>query len=56
MGKPIFGICGGYQMLGIKVSDPDGVEAGGEGAGGFLCSAVRRCSLQISAAPGAGAI
>lgn len=29
-GKIIFGICGGYQMLGEKLSDPDGVEAGGE--------------------------
>ena len=25
----IFGICGGYQMLGAKVSDPDQVEAAG---------------------------
>ena len=29
-GKIIFGVCGGYQMLGEKLSDPDGVEAGGE--------------------------
>ena len=28
-GKLIFGICGGYQMLGETLSDPDGVEAGG---------------------------
>lgn len=28
-GKLIFGICGGYQMLGESLSDPCGVEAGG---------------------------
>lgn len=29
----IFGICGGYQMLGETLSDPSGVEAGGSMAG-----------------------
>ena len=29
-GKIVYGVCGGYQMLGETLSDPEGVEAGGE--------------------------
>ena len=32
-GGAVLGVCGGYQMLGRTLSDPDGVESGGELAG-----------------------
>jgi len=28
-GKPVFGVCGGFQMMGEELSDPHGVEHGG---------------------------
>ena len=35
---PVFGICGGYQMLGDSIIDPDGVEGGGSIRGMELLS------------------
>lgn len=41
-GVPVLGVCGGYQMLGKKLSDPEGVEHGGviDGMGLLPCETV----------------
>lgn len=43
-GFPIFGICGGFQMLGHIIADPDSTECGGtvRGAGLLPCQTVFR--------------
>lgn len=38
-GVPVFGICGGYQMLGKRIADPENVEGGGEICGMELLDA-----------------
>lgn len=41
-GVPVLGVCGGYQMLGETLSDPEGVEGGGvvNGMGLLPCDTV----------------
>lgn len=34
-GKPIIGLCGGYQMLGNVISDPNGIEGAAQTVGGL---------------------
>jgi adenosylcobyric acid synthase len=55
-GGEIVGICGGFQMLGREVSDPNGVETGGTGRGFELLNVTTtlvadKKTVQVSAQP-----
>lgn len=50
---PVFGICGGYQMLGQEIFDPEGVEEGGQIRGmellpvsTILLAEKKRCQIE----------
>lgn len=48
-GAEVVGICGGYQMLGRRIADPDGVEAGGEVEGfGLLAVTTRLATIKTT--------
>lgn len=51
-GRPVLGICGGYQLLGGEISDPLGVEGGGSHHGlGLLPVATTFASEKVLARP-----
>jgi adenosylcobyric acid synthase len=55
-GRPVLGICGGYQVLGGPIEDPYGVEGGGDHTGlGLLPVATRFAREKVLARPAATA-
>ncbi len=45
-GRPVLGLCGGYQMLGTAVADPTGVERRGEAPGLGLLEAATELAAE----------
>ncbi len=50
-GRPVLGICGGYQMLGRRIADPHGVEGGIRGGLGLLDLEVEFAAEKTLATP-----
>jgi adenosylcobyric acid synthase len=54
-GRPVLGICGGYQMLGRRIADPHGVEGGSAEGLGLLDLEVEFAADKVLATPAATA-
>ena len=50
-GRPVLGICGGYQMLGRSIADPSGVEGGSAAGLGLLDLEVEFAAEKTLATP-----
>ncbi len=50
-GRPVLGICGGYQMLGRRIADPHGVEGGSAEGLGLLDLEVEFAAAKVLATP-----
>lgn len=55
-GKAVFGVCGGYQMLGEAINDPDNVEGGGTIKGIGLLNTVTNFSKDKTTVQSSGKI
>jgi adenosylcobyric acid synthase len=54
-GRPVLGICGGYQMLGGRIADPHGVEGASAEGLGLLDLEVEFAADKVLATPAAAA-